>query len=60
VGDHPPNFPQALPEDFSSPHTGGAHFIFGDGHVRFISENIDEATYQALCTRNGEELAGDF
>lgn len=60
VGDHPPNFPQALPEDFSSLHTGGAHFIFGDAHVRFISENIDEATYQALCTRNGEELVGDF
>lgn len=60
VGDHPPNYPQALPEDFSSLHAGGAHFIFGDAHVRFISENIDEATYQALCTRNGNESTGEF
>ncbi len=26
---------------YSSPHVGGAHFLMGDGAVRFISENVD-------------------
>jgi prepilin-type N-terminal cleavage/methylation domain-containing protein/prepilin-type processing-associated H-X9-DG protein len=28
-------------EGFASYHTGGAQFLFGDGRVNFISENID-------------------
>jgi prepilin-type N-terminal cleavage/methylation domain-containing protein/prepilin-type processing-associated H-X9-DG protein len=38
---------------FSSKHRGGANFSFGDGHVTFISENMDAATYRSLSTRNG-------
>ncbi|MDA1018220.1 MAG: DUF1559 domain-containing protein [Planctomycetota bacterium] len=60
VGDHPPNFPAAHPEDFSSGHVGGAQFVFGDAHVQFISENIDERIYRALCTRNGGDVLGEF
>jgi prepilin-type N-terminal cleavage/methylation domain-containing protein len=33
---------------FRSRHTGGAQFLLGDGAVRFISENIDHATYNRL------------
>jgi len=40
---------------FGSEHPSGANFAFGDGHVTFLSENIDLATYQALSTRAGEE-----
>ncbi len=28
-------------EGFESEHTGGAHFLFGDGRVKFISQNIN-------------------
>jgi prepilin-type N-terminal cleavage/methylation domain-containing protein/prepilin-type processing-associated H-X9-DG protein len=41
---------------FRSQHPGGAHFVFGDGSVRFVKESIDLATYQGLGTRNGKEL----
>ncbi|MDP1796186.1 MAG: DUF1559 domain-containing protein [Planctomycetaceae bacterium] len=40
---------------FSSQHVGGAHFLMGDGTVRFISENIDFATYQAAASRGDAE-----
>lgn len=45
---------------FVSLHPGGAHFLLADGSVRFISENINQKTYQALSTRNGEEVLGEF
>lgn len=47
-------------EGFSSQHTGGAHFLVGDGSVRFISENIDPLTYQFLGHRADGELIGDM
>lgn len=40
---------------FASKHVGGAHFVFGDGHVTFVNETIDGGTYQALSTREGGE-----
>ena len=38
-------------------HTGGAQFAMGDGSVQFLSENMDMATYQAISTRAGGEVA---
>lgn len=41
-------------------HTGGAQFSMADGSVRFVSENIDMATFVALCTRANGEVIGEF
>jgi prepilin-type N-terminal cleavage/methylation domain-containing protein len=45
---------------FGSFHTGGAHVAFGDGTVRFMSENMDTAIWRALGSRNGNETVGEF
>jgi prepilin-type N-terminal cleavage/methylation domain-containing protein len=60
VTDHTPNSPDAHMEDFSSWHVGGAHLAFGDGKVRFISENIDGRVFQFLATRHGGETIGRY
>lgn len=36
-----PNGNPAVSRGFSSRHSGGANFLFADGRVQFISENID-------------------
>ena len=45
---------------FSSVHEGGAQFVFADGSVHFLSENIDVGLYKALATENGREVVGEF
>lgn len=45
---------------FGSYHVGGAHFLMGDGAVRFLSENMDLKLYQALATIKGTEPVGEF
>ena len=44
---------------FASLHEGGAFFLFCDGQVRFVSENIDMTTYRALSTIRGNEVIDD-
>lgn len=60
VADHTPNHRSLHLEDFSSWHTGGTHFLFGDGRVKFISENIDLRVYRAAITRAGGEVGGEL
>ena len=55
---------------FGSLHAGGAHFVFGDGHVQFISENIESTpgitfgptmgTYQRLGHIHDGQPVGEF
>ncbi len=45
---------------FSSFHEGGAHFLMGDGAVRFLSENLDDGVLADLTTRAGNEVVGEF
>jgi prepilin-type N-terminal cleavage/methylation domain-containing protein/prepilin-type processing-associated H-X9-DG protein len=52
VADRPP-----MNGAFQSAHPGGAQFVFGDGHVTFLDDNIDHLrVYAALATRNGSEV----
>ena len=60
VADHTPNHPAQHIDDFSSPHTGGVHLLFGDGRVRFITQNIDTNVFRAMSTRAGGEVMGEF
>ena len=59
AADHPPNL-GVHAEDFSSKHVGGAQFLLGDGHCKFLSENIDRNLFGSLATRSGAETVGEF
>ena len=37
--------PGVLAEHFGSLHVGGAHFVFGDGSVRMVNQNIQHTNY---------------
>ena len=45
---------------FRSRHTGGAHFLFVDGSVHFLSENISMQTYQYLGGRADGQVVGSY
>jgi prepilin-type processing-associated H-X9-DG protein len=54
--DHTPNDPEADEAEFSSRHPNGVCFVFADGSVRNLSNEIDRTVYQALGTRCGREV----
>ncbi|MDX1966605.1 MAG: DUF1559 domain-containing protein [Planctomycetaceae bacterium] len=60
VSDHTPNHPSLHIDDYSSWHTGGVHFLFADGRVRFVNENVDYVLFQGVATRAGNEVLGEF
>lgn len=45
---------------FRSMHPGGAYFVFVDGSVHFLTENIDYLTYQRLGGRADGFSLGEF
>lgn len=55
-----PNQPGGDDKGLSAPHEGMAQFAICDGSVRGISENIDADLYEALSTRAGGEVTGEF
>jgi prepilin-type processing-associated H-X9-DG protein len=44
---------------FASPHPGGGHFLFADGRVDFINDDIDLDTYQNFATIAGTPVEMD-
>lgn len=41
-------------------HSGGANFLFTDGHVQFVRESVPLAVFAALCTMSAGEVPGDY
>jgi prepilin-type N-terminal cleavage/methylation domain-containing protein/prepilin-type processing-associated H-X9-DG protein len=39
-----------------SQHRGGSNFLFADGSVHFLAYDVGQTTFNALGTRNGDEI----
>jgi len=42
----------------SSYHPGGVHVVFADGHVNFLSENVEGGVYASLMSPRGSSIKG--
>jgi prepilin-type N-terminal cleavage/methylation domain-containing protein/prepilin-type processing-associated H-X9-DG protein len=47
-------------QGFKSRHRPGCHFVFCDGSVHFLNENIDYLTYQQLGDRRDRQSIGEY
>ena len=60
TGSQPPNWRTGIINSNSrsatSSHIGGVNVAFVDGHIQFITNSIDFATYMRMGTRNGGEV----
>ena len=48
-----------LKSAIQSAHPGGAGFLWVDGHVSFLTEDIDQLTLEQVTTKAGGEVADD-
>jgi len=56
----PPNWTNNNSRAAEGPHPNGVMAAYVDGHVAFVPNSINMATYMALGSRNGGEvIAGD-
>ncbi len=60
LGAFPINGSRNSPYYFSSRHTSGATFVFADGSVRLLSDNLDATVFEALGTPGGGEIVDSF
>ncbi len=45
---------------FGSQHVGGAQFLYADGAVRFLSENLNSVLYSDMAGRNDGNVVGEL
>jgi hypothetical protein len=48
------------PDGIGSPHRGVVQVVLADGSVRAISVDTDESVLEALATKAGGEVVGEF
>jgi prepilin-type processing-associated H-X9-DG protein len=56
---HGPGDPFGDVNQFLSRHGRGAYFVYCDGHVRYLRNEMNYQVYKALSTRNRGEIISD-
>ncbi len=54
-----PGDPSGEPDMFYSLHPGIVNFVFADGHVSALTQEVDPLVFEALSTRAGGEQIQD-